>query len=48
MILNGSSLAQTLQVSTYFWEILFTIFIIVLGLLLFALLIGNMQVGGYF
>jgi cyclic nucleotide gated channel len=45
MTLNGSSLAQTLTVSTYFWEILFTIFIIILGLLLFALLIGNMQVG---
>ncbi|CAM6110970.1 unnamed protein product [Calypogeia fissa] len=42
-LLNLSSLGQTLQVSTYFWELVFAIAIVVAGLLLFALLIGNMQ-----
>lgn len=44
-LLRCSSLGQTLQVSTYFWEIIFALAIIIAGLLLFALLIGNMQVG---
>jgi hypothetical protein len=39
-----SSLTQTLAVSTYEWEIIFDILIIIAGLLLFAFLIGNMQV----
>lgn len=39
-----SSLTQTLSVSTFVGEIIFTIVIILLGLLLFAFLIGNMQV----
>jgi cyclic nucleotide gated channel len=43
-LLSLSSLAQTFAVSTYIWEIVFTICIIILGLLLFAFLIGNMQV----
>ncbi|KAL2622926.1 hypothetical protein R1flu_003131 [Riccia fluitans] len=42
-LLNLSSLGQTLAVSTYVWEIIFAIAIIIAGLLLFALLIGNMQ-----
>jgi cyclic nucleotide gated channel len=42
--LSLSSLAQSFAVSTYIWEIIFTICIIILGLLLFAFLIGNMQV----
>ncbi|CAK9235008.1 unnamed protein product [Sphagnum troendelagicum] len=42
-LLSLSSLAQTFAVSTYIWEIVFTICIIILGLLLFAFLIGNMQ-----
>jgi cyclic nucleotide gated channel len=43
-LLSLSSLAQTFAVSTYIWEIVFTICIIISGLLLFAFLIGNMQV----
>lgn len=39
-----SSLTQTLSVSNYEWEIIFDILIIIAGLLLFAFLIGNMQV----
>ncbi|KAG0585469.1 hypothetical protein M758_2G013700 [Ceratodon purpureus] len=42
-LLALSSLTQTLPVSTFVGEIIFTIFIILLGLLLFAFLIGNMQ-----
>nr|PNR38847.1 hypothetical protein PHYPA_019125 [Physcomitrium patens] len=38
-----STLAQTLSVSGYIWEIVFDILIIVVGLLMFAFLIGNMQ-----
>ena len=43
-IFGSSSLTQTLSVSTFVWEIIFTILIIIIGLLLFAFLIGNMQV----
>jgi len=42
-LLSLSSLTQTLSVSTFVWEIIFTILIIIIGLLLFAFLIGNMQ-----
>ncbi|CAK9214259.1 unnamed protein product [Sphagnum troendelagicum] len=42
-LLSLSSLTQTFIVSTYIWEIIFTICIIIVGLLLFAFLIGNMQ-----
>ncbi|CAM6025724.1 unnamed protein product [Sphagnum balticum] len=42
-LLSLSSLTQTWSVSTYIWEIIFTIFNIIVGLLLFAFLIGNMQ-----
>lgn len=38
-----SSLGQNLQTSTFIWEIIFAIFIAIVGLVLFALLIGNMQ-----
>ncbi|XP_073116524.1 cyclic nucleotide-gated ion channel 1 isoform X2 [Elaeis guineensis] len=38
-----SSLGQNLQTSTYTWEILFAVFVSISGLVLFALLIGNMQ-----
>ncbi|GAB4826260.1 Cyclic nucleotide-gated ion channel 1 [Ancistrocladus abbreviatus] len=40
---NLSSLGQNLQTSTYVWENCFAIFISISGLVLFALLIGNMQ-----
>ncbi|KAH0460378.1 hypothetical protein IEQ34_011041 [Dendrobium chrysotoxum] len=40
---NLSSLGQNLVASTYVWEVLYAIFVCVLGLVLFALLIGNMQ-----
>lgn len=40
---NLSSLGQNLQTSTYVWEILFAVFISIAGLVLFSLLIGNMQ-----
>ena len=39
-----SSLGQNLDTSTYVGEIIFAIIIATLGLVLFALLIGNMQV----
>lgn len=39
-----SSLGQDLETSTYEWEIAFAIFISIYGLVLFSLLIGNMQV----
>lgn len=42
-LLALSSLTQTLDVSTFVGEIIFTIIIIIVGLLLFAFLIGNMQ-----
>jgi len=42
-LLALSSLTQTLSVSTFAWEIIFDIILIILGLLLFAFLIGNMQ-----
>ncbi|GFY92307.1 cyclic nucleotide gated channel 1 [Actinidia rufa] len=38
-----SSLGQTLRTSTYVWEILFAVSISIIGLVLFSLLIGNMQ-----
>ncbi|KAK1560580.1 hypothetical protein Q3G72_028279 [Acer saccharum] len=41
---NLSSLGQNLKTSTYVWEIVFAIAISIGGLVLFALLIGNMQV----
>ncbi|KAK9094189.1 hypothetical protein Scep_025658 [Stephania cephalantha] len=40
---NLSSLGQNLKTSTYTWEVLFAVSISVFGLILFALLIGNMQ-----
>ncbi|WOL08665.1 putative cyclic nucleotide-gated ion channel 5 [Canna indica] len=40
---NLSTLGQGLQTSTYIQEVIFSITIAVLGLVLFALLIGNMQ-----
>ncbi|XP_039143554.1 cyclic nucleotide-gated ion channel 1-like [Dioscorea cayenensis subsp. rotundata] len=40
---NLSSLGQNLGTSTYVWEILFAVFISISGLVLFSLLIGNMQ-----
>ncbi|KAH7682336.1 cyclic nucleotide gated channel protein [Dioscorea alata] len=40
---NLSSLGQNLNTSTYTWEILFAVFISISGLVLFSLLIGNMQ-----
>ncbi|XP_024400828.1 protein CNGC15b [Physcomitrium patens] len=42
-LLALSSLSQTLNVSTFVGEIIFTIIIIIVGLFLFAFLIGNMQ-----
>ncbi|KAI4330947.1 hypothetical protein MLD38_029183 [Melastoma candidum] len=41
---NLSSLAQNLTTSAYQWEICFAISISIFGLILFSLLIGNMQV----
>ncbi|KAG6667077.1 hypothetical protein CIPAW_01G075700 [Carya illinoinensis] len=38
-----SSLGQNLDTSTYFWEIVFAVSIAIAGLVLFSLLIGNMQ-----
>ncbi|GAB2293964.1 Cyclic nucleotide-gated ion channel 1 [Dionaea muscipula] len=40
---NLSSLGQNLQTSTYLWENCFAILVAIAGLVLFALLIGNMQ-----
>ncbi|KAG4138587.1 hypothetical protein ERO13_D07G143200v2 [Gossypium hirsutum] len=40
---NLSSLGQNLKTSTFVWEILFAIVISIAGLVLFSLLIGNMQ-----
>ncbi|KAK8971408.1 Cyclic nucleotide-gated ion channel 1 [Platanthera guangdongensis] len=40
---NLSSLGQNLTASAYLWEVLYAIFICTSGLVLFALLIGNMQ-----
>ncbi|XP_042395381.1 cyclic nucleotide-gated ion channel 1-like isoform X1 [Zingiber officinale] len=40
---NLSSLGQNLKTSTFIWENLFAIFVSTSGLVLFALLIGNMQ-----
>lgn len=40
---NLSSLGQNLKTSTFVWEIIFAVFISIFGLVLFALLIGNMQ-----
>ncbi|KAM1009448.1 hypothetical protein FF1_044885 [Malus domestica] len=40
---NLSSYGQTLKTSTYFWEIMFSITLCLTGLILFSLLIGNMQ-----
>jgi hypothetical protein len=39
-----SSLGQNLKTSTYAWENLFAVFVSISGLVLFALLIGNVQV----
>ncbi|XP_040248327.1 cyclic nucleotide-gated ion channel 1 isoform X2 [Aegilops tauschii subsp. strangulata] len=39
-----SSLGQNLKTSTYTWENLFAVFVSISGLVLFALLIGNVQV----
>lgn len=43
-LLFHSSLGQDLETSTYVWEIVFAVAIAIFGLVLFALLIGNMQV----
>lgn len=40
---NLSSLGQNLKTSNFVWEILFAVFISIIGLVLFSLLIGNMQ-----
>lgn len=40
---NLSSLGQNLKTSTFVWEICFAVFISISGLVLFSLLIGNMQ-----
>ncbi|GLU24388.1 hypothetical protein SLE2022_403280 [Rubroshorea leprosula] len=40
---NLSSLGQNLKTSTYVWEICFAVLISISGLVLFSLLIGNMQ-----
>ncbi|KAK6942303.1 Ion transport domain [Dillenia turbinata] len=40
---NLSTLGQGLQTSIYPWEVIFSIALAILGLILFALLIGNMQ-----
>ncbi|KAL8541038.1 hypothetical protein ACS0TY_002360 [Phlomoides rotata] len=40
---NLSSFGQNLKTSTYVGEILFAVFVSVIGLILFSLLIGNMQ-----
>ncbi|XP_054805698.1 probable cyclic nucleotide-gated ion channel 5 isoform X1 [Prosopis cineraria] len=40
---NLSTLGQGLQTSTYPWETIFSIALAIFGLILFALLIGNMQ-----
>ncbi|XVE83936.1 hypothetical protein DITRI_Ditri16bG0128900 [Diplodiscus trichospermus] len=42
-IRNLSSYGQNLETSIYIWENLFCIFICIFGLILFSLLIGNMQ-----
>jgi len=39
-----SSYGQNLKTSTYIWENLFAVFVSMSGLVLFALLIGNVQV----
>jgi hypothetical protein len=41
---SNSCYGQTLEVSTYIVETLYSIFLSVLGLILFAHLIGNVQV----
>ncbi|KAM3338161.1 hypothetical protein P3S68_031378 [Capsicum galapagoense] len=38
-----SSLGQNLKTSNFVWEIFFAILICIVGLILFSLLIGNMQ-----
>lgn len=40
---NLSSLGQNLKTSTYIWENIFAVCVSIFGLVLFALLIGNMQ-----
>ncbi|XP_028555359.1 cyclic nucleotide-gated ion channel 1 isoform X4 [Dendrobium catenatum] len=40
---NLSSLGQNMQTSTFVWEVLFAVFVSIYGLVLFSLLIGNMQ-----
>jgi cyclic nucleotide gated channel, plant len=42
--INCSSYGQNLKTSTYIWENLFAVFVSMSGLVLFALLIGNVQV----
>ncbi|XVF60344.1 hypothetical protein PTKIN_Ptkin08bG0037600 [Pterospermum kingtungense] len=42
-IRNLSSYGQTLETTIYIWENVFCIFICIFGLILFSLLIGNMQ-----
>lgn len=42
-----SSLGQNLKTSTYAWENLFAVFVSISGLVLFALLIGNVQVNTF-
>lgn len=47
MLVPCSSLGQNLATSTYVGEIIFAIIVATLGLVLFALLIGNMQVSHF-
>ncbi|KAF5464383.1 hypothetical protein F2P56_014462 [Juglans regia] len=39
-----SSIGQNLETSSFFWEIVFVVFIAISGLVLYLLLIGNMQI----
>ncbi|KAK4339384.1 hypothetical protein RND71_040846 [Anisodus tanguticus] len=43
LLIYLSSLGQDLKTSNYVWEILFAVLICIVGLILFSLLIGNMQ-----
>lgn len=44
LVFFNSTLGQGLQTSTYPGEVIFSIALAIFGLILFALLIGNMQV----
>ena len=47
VLLFGNTLGQGLQTSTYPGEVIFSICLAISGLILFALLIGNMQVNPF-